>query len=72
MHGDIDVFMSESFDEGAIWTSGIRINDDPIANNRMQDLLWADFDVNGNLVVSCIRRLRNNFIAPFYVFETCF
>ena len=52
VHGDIDVFMSESFDEGAIWTSGIRINDDPIANNRMQDLLWADFDVNGNLVVS--------------------
>lgn len=51
-HGDLDVFMVESFDEGANWTNPIRINDDPIANNRMQDLLWADFDTDGDLVVS--------------------
>ncbi len=51
-HGDIDIFMRESFDEGVNWTSPIRINDDPIANNRMQDLVWADFDHDGDLVVS--------------------
>lgn len=51
-HGDIDVFMRESFDEGVNWSSATRINDDPIANNRIQDLLWADFDNDGDLVVS--------------------
>jgi hypothetical protein len=51
-HGDLDVFMVESFNEGVSWNSPVRINDDPIANNRMQDLLWADFDTDGDLVVS--------------------
>lgn len=51
-NGDIDVYMRESFNKGANWSSAIRINDDPIANNRMQDLVWADFDADGDLVVS--------------------
>lgn len=51
-YGDIDVFLTESFDGGVTWSNGIRINDDPIANNRMQDLLWADFDNDGDLVIS--------------------
>jgi hypothetical protein len=51
-HGDIDIFMRESFDEGVNWSTATRINDDPIANNRMQDLVWADFDYDGDLVVS--------------------
>lgn len=51
-HGDIDIFMKESFDEGLNWSAATRINDDPIANNRMQDLMWADFDNDGDLVVS--------------------
>jgi len=51
-HGDIDVFMRESLNGGSSWTGGIRINDDAIANNRMQDLVWADFDEDGDLVVS--------------------
>lgn len=51
-HGDIDVFMIESTDAGVNWTSPKRINDDPIGNDRMQDLIWADFDTDGDLVVS--------------------
>ena len=51
-NGDIDVYMRESFNKGANWSSAIRINDDPIANDRMQDLVWADFDTDGDLVVS--------------------
>lgn len=51
-YGDIDVFMRESFDKGVNWSDATRINDDPIANNRMQDLVWADFDNDGDLVVS--------------------
>lgn len=33
-------------------TNPSRINDDPIGNNRMQDLVWADFDADGDLLVS--------------------
>ncbi len=51
-YGDIDVFMKESFDSGEHWSEAVRINDDPPGNNRMQDLVWADFDVDGNLVIT--------------------
>ncbi len=51
-HGDMDVYVKESFDEGVNWSAATRVNDDPIANNRMQDLLWADFDTDGDLIVS--------------------
>lgn len=64
-HGDIDVFMRESFDAGVNWSSATRINDDPIANNRMQDLVWADFDTDGDLVVSW--RDRRNGIDSTYM-----
>jgi len=51
-YGDSDVFMWESFDGGKTWSDSIRVNDDPVENNRMQDLIWADFDLDGDLVVS--------------------
>jgi len=51
-HGDADIFMKESADAGVTWSDELRLNDDPIANNRMQDLVWADFDIDGGLVVS--------------------
>ncbi len=51
IYGDIDVFMRESFDAGVSWSGQVRINDDPTGNNRMQDLVWADFDSDGNLIV---------------------
>ncbi len=51
-NGDGDVMLMESFDAGANWTSEIRVNDDPIGNDKMQDLVWADFDNDGDLVVA--------------------
>ena len=51
-HGDADVYLRETFDSGENWSAGIRINDDPAGNNRMQDLVWADFDSDGDLVVA--------------------
>lgn len=51
-YGDIDVFMCESFNKGDEWSNPIRINDDAISNNRMQDLVWADFDTDGDIVIS--------------------
>ncbi|WP_417611026.1 T9SS type A sorting domain-containing protein [Owenweeksia hongkongensis] len=63
-HGDLDVFFIESVDAGNNWTSPIRVNDDPIGNNRMQDLLWADFDTDGDLVISW-RDRRNGADSTF-------
>ena len=51
-HGDADVFVTESYDNGITWSSTSRVNDDPIANNRMQDMIWADFDTDGDLLVT--------------------
>ena len=51
-YGDIDVFMRESFDTGKNWGDEIRINDDSTGNGRIQDLLWGDFDLGGDLVVT--------------------
>jgi hypothetical protein len=50
--GDIDIYLIESLDEGSTWTTPQRINDDPVSNGKMQDLLWADFDQDGDLVIS--------------------
>ncbi len=50
--GDLDLYMSESFDRGQSWSNKIRINDDPRGNGIMQDLLWAGFDAEGNLIAA--------------------
>ena len=68
IHGDLDVFLSESFDEGNNWTTPIRINDDPIANGKMQDLIWGDFDQDGDLIISW--RDRRNGSNNTYKTET--
>ena len=51
-YGDADVLITESYDNGVSWSNSLRINDDPISNNRMQDLVWADFDIDGDLLVT--------------------
>jgi hypothetical protein len=53
-----DVYFTETMDAGITWTSFKRINQDPIANGKLQDLLWADFDLDGDLLV-CWRDRRN-------------
>jgi hypothetical protein len=56
--GDLDITMIESTDGGQNWTQEIRINDDPIGNGVLQDMVWADFDADGDLAV-CWRDRRN-------------
>lgn len=51
-NGDGDIMLIESSNAGINWTPEIRVNDDPIGNDRMQDLVWADFDTDGDLVVA--------------------
>jgi len=50
--GDIDLFIRESYDAGVTWGNSQRVNDDPISNDRMQDLLWGDFDSDGDLILT--------------------
>jgi hypothetical protein len=51
-YDELDVFMRESLNGGSTWSSPIKINDDPTSNNRIQDLVWADFDNDGDLIVT--------------------
>ena len=51
VHNDPDVFFKESRDGGANWSIPVRLNDDPIGNDRQQDLIWGDFDQDGDLVI---------------------
>jgi len=63
--GDLDLYMTESFDRGQSWSEKIRVNDDPRGNGIMQDLLWADFDKEGNLIAAW--RDRRNGSAGSYI-----
>jgi hypothetical protein len=66
--GDLDVYLTETYDAGDNWSAPIRVNDDPIMNNRMQDLVWADFDNDGDLVISW--RDRRNGLDSTYQANT--
>jgi len=63
-NGDLDVMLTETFDAGANWSTAVRVNDDAIANGKMQDLIWADFDNDGDLMVSW--RDRRNAPGNYY------
>lgn len=52
INGDLDVFITETFNSGANWSAPIRVNDDPVGNGKMQDLVWADFDDDGDLILA--------------------
>lgn len=48
----MDVFCVESTDNGNSWGALQRVNDDPVNNGRMQDLVWASFDEHGDIVAA--------------------
>ena len=56
-NGDADVYFMETYD-AINWTTPIRINDDASGNGKLQDLMWADFNENGDLAI-CWRDRRN-------------
>lgn len=51
-YGDLDVFLIESFDNGITWSQPVRVNSDPIGNGKMQDLVWSDYNGEGDLVMA--------------------
>jgi len=72
-NGDSDVFFRESLNAGLTWSEGVRINDDSVGNGRMQDLVWAGFDTDGDLAVTW-RDRRNaadtGYIASYEIYCT--
>lgn len=51
-HGDFDVLISKTKDGGLSWSAPTRVNDDPINNGIIQDMVWADFSSTGKLAVA--------------------
>lgn len=56
--GDADIFYIESYNAGLNWTNPFRVNQDLAGNGKIQDLVWADFDTDGDLGI-CWRDRRN-------------
>jgi hypothetical protein len=54
--GDPDIAFIEK--NGSTWSTPSRLNNDPQGNGVIQDLIWADFDTDGDLAV-CWRDRRN-------------
>jgi hypothetical protein len=54
--GDPDITYIEK--NGSTWDAPSRINNDPQGNGVIQDLMWADYDSDGDLAV-CWRDRRN-------------
>lgn len=57
LNGDIDLFYLETFD-AVNWSAPVRVNQDPISNGKMQDLVWGEFNENGDMAI-CWRDRRN-------------
>jgi hypothetical protein len=55
--GDGDVFFMETYN-AVNWSTPVRINDDPIGNGKLQDLIWGEFNETGDLAI-CWRDRRN-------------
>jgi hypothetical protein len=62
---DPDVYVYTSNDGGLTWTTGTRVNDDPVNNGVAQDMPWAGYDLNNKLVVTW-RDRRNSSGTGFY------
>jgi len=62
--GDLDIYMTETYDFGDSWTTPARVNDDPVGNGILQDMIWASFDTDGDLVV-CWRDRRNSGMSGY-------
>lgn len=51
-YGDVDISMIETSDGGASWSAPVRVNDDAEGNGADQDLVWANYNTNGDLLIS--------------------
>jgi hypothetical protein len=64
-NGDVDVMAFHSNDGGQTWSNNIRVNDDSLANGKAQDMVWAAYNEQGNLLVTW-RDRRNSSSIGFW------
>jgi hypothetical protein len=64
-NGDADIFICSSNDGGITWDNPVRVNDDAIGNGKLQDLVWASYNLSGDLAVTW-RDRRNSNDSGFY------
>ncbi len=49
---DADVYFTETKNAGTTWSTPKKINDDASGNGVIQDMVWADFDTDGDLAIT--------------------
>ena len=65
LHGDPDIFAITSSNGGTTWAAPVRVNDDSLHNGVGQDMVWAQYSANGDLLVTW-RDRRNAADTGFY------
>jgi hypothetical protein len=51
-NGDADVYITTSSNGGLNWTAPHRVNDDPVANGKAQDMIWVTYNRQHHLLVT--------------------
>lgn len=65
-NGDIDIYCLSSHDKGLTWSAAVRVNDDPVSNGNMQDMVWASVSPIDGTLVAAWRDRRNASGTGFY------
>lgn len=52
LNNEADIFMVETTDGGYNWSTPLKVNDDPVGNGVVQDLVWGAFNERGDLAVT--------------------
>lgn len=65
-HGDPDILLSRTTDQGLTWSPFIRVNQDALANGKSQDMVWATYNEQGHIAVVW-RDRRNDPGTGFFV-----
>ncbi|MBI4946690.1 MAG: T9SS type A sorting domain-containing protein [Bacteroidetes bacterium] len=64
-NGDADIMAFHSNNGGQTWSSPVRVNDDAVGNGKIQDMVWATYNEQGNAAVTW-RDRRNSAVNGFW------
>ncbi|MBK8551538.1 MAG: T9SS type A sorting domain-containing protein [Ignavibacteria bacterium] len=68
-NGDPDIFLTRSTNRGANWSSPLRVNNDAIANGKLQCWPWIEVNEKGNIAIVFYdsRNTSSNTIVDAYL-----